>query len=314
VALTAAGYTKFRPVGPGSRVALVAPASPTPHHEVEPGIAELRRLGFEPVWDDGIFERHGFLAGTSESRTAQLNHALTRLDVDAVISVRGGYGSVHTLAGLDVSAIRHARTAFVGYSDVTSVHAFLGQTVGLASAHGPMIDRRLSHGVAAYDPVTFLASLTTSPLGEVTVPGLEVINAGEARGALVGGTLTQLTGLLGTPFDFVPPTGHVLFIDEVHERPYRLHRLLTQWRMAGRLASASALVFGQLPHCDEPNGMLTAVDVVREFSEGFNGPVLFGFPSGHTTTPQLTIPFGVDVRVVARDRAAVVFLEAAAHA
>jgi muramoyltetrapeptide carboxypeptidase len=280
---------------------------------VEPGIAELRRLGFEPVWDDGIFERHGFLAGTPESRTAQLNRALTRPDVHAVIAVRGGYGSVHTLAGLDVAAIRHARTAFIGYSDVTSVHAFLGQTVGLASVHGPMIDRRLAHGVGAYDPVSFLASLTTSPLGELTAPGLEVINPGEARGALVGGTLTQLTGLLGTPFEFNPPTGHVLFIDEVHERPYRLHRLLTQWRMAGRLASASAIVFGQLPHCDEPNGVLTAVDVVREFAAGFPGPVLFGLPSGHTTTALVTVPFGVDVRVIARERAAVDVLEAAAH-
>ena len=87
--------------------------------------------------------------------------------------------------------------------------------------------------------------------------------------------------------------------------------------MAGRVATASALVFGQLPHCDEPNGAITAVDVVRGFTEGFPGPVLFGFPSGHTTTPLLSVPLGVDVRVVAsgtRERAALVFLEAAAHA
>jgi muramoyltetrapeptide carboxypeptidase len=314
VALTAAGYTRFRPVGPGSRIALVAPASPTPHHEVEPGIAELRRLGFEPVWDERIFERHAFVAGTAASRTAQLQHALTRPDVDAVIAVRGGYGSVQTLAGLDVASIRLARTAFIGYSDVTSVHAFLGQAVGLASVHGPMIDRRLSHGPAFYDPVTFLASLSTTPIGELTAPGLEVVKPGEARGAFVGGTLTQLTGLIGTPFDFVPPTGHILFIDEVHERPYRLHRLLTHWRMAGRLTTASALVFGQLPHCDEPNGAITAIDVVREFADDFPGPVVFGLPMGHTTSPLLSAPLGVDVRVIASARAAVVFTEAAAHA
>jgi muramoyltetrapeptide carboxypeptidase len=317
VALTAAGGTKFRPAGQGSRVALVAPASPFAREEFDRGVAELRRLGFEPVWDDRIFDKHAFVAGSSAARAAELQHALTRADVDAVIAIRGGYGSLHTLEGLDPAAIRRRRTAFVGYSDVTSVHAFLGRAVGLASVHGPMIDGRLARGTEAYDARTFLGSLGTEPIGELSPPGLEVVKPGEARGPLVGGTLTQLTGLLGTPFDGAPPAGHVLFIDEVHERPYRLHRLLTQWRLAGRLASAAALVFGQLPRCDEPGGGVTAADVVREFAEGFPGPVLLGFPSGHTTTPTtplVSLPLGVAVRVVATRTPALVFEEAAACA
>jgi muramoyltetrapeptide carboxypeptidase len=314
VALTAAGYMKCRPAGPGSRVALVAPASPFVREEFDRGVAELRRLGFAPVWSDRIFERQAFVAGDASARTTELQHALTRPDVDAVVAIRGGYGSVQTLSGLDAGAIRRARTAFVGYSDLTSVHVFLGGRARLTSVHGPMIDGRLAHGTEAYDAPTFLASLSPEPLGEVSASGLEVVKPGEARGPLVGGTLTQLTGLLGTPFDTPPPAGHVLFIDEVHERPYRLHRLLTQWRLAGRLASASAMVFGQLPRCDEPGGGVTAADVVREFAEGFPGPVLLGFPSGHTTTPLVSLPLGVAVRVVATGRPALVFEEAAASA
>jgi muramoyltetrapeptide carboxypeptidase len=308
---------KFRPAGPGSRVALVAPARPFARDDFDRGVAELRRLGFEPVWDDRIFDRQAFLAGPAASRAAELQRALTRPDVDAVIAVRGGYGSVHTLGALDPAAIRRRRTAFVGYSDLTSVHAYLGGTIGLTSVHGPMIDGRFAHGPAAYDPHTLLGSLGTEPLGELSPPGLEVVRPGDARGPLFGGTLTQLTGLLGTPFDAAPPTGHILFIDEVHERPYRLHRLLTQWRLAGRLASAAAMVFGQLPRCDEPGGGVTAADVVREFAEGFPGPVLLGFPSGHTatpTTPMLSLPLGVAVRVVGKGTPSLVFEEAAASA
>ena len=317
MALTPAECTKFRPAGPGSRVALVAPASPFARDDFDRGVAELRRLGFDPVWDDRIFDRQAFVAGSAASRAAELQQALTRPDVDAVIAVRGGYGSLHTLGALDPAAIRRRRTAFVGYSDVTSVHAYLGRMIGLASVHGPMVDGRLAHGTAAYDVHTFLGSLSTEPLGELSPPGLEVVKPGEVRGPLVGGTLTQLTGLLGTPFDSSPPAGHVLFIDEVGERPYRLHRLLTQWRLAGRLASAAGLVFGQLPRCDEPGGGVTAADMVREVAQEFPGPVLLGFPSGHTTTPttpMLSIPLGVAVRLIATGRPALVFEEAAARA
>ena len=110
---------------------------------------------------------------------------------------------------------------------------------------------------------------------------------------LVGGTLTQLVASLGTPFAFDPPAGCVLFLDEVAERPYRLDRMLTQLRLSGLLARASAIVFDELPRCDEPGGSPTARDTVRRVLADFRGPVLFGLPSGHTDGPTLTLPFGV---------------------
>ena len=129
---------------------------------------------------------------------------------------------------------------------------------------------------------------------------------------LVGGTLTQLLASFRTPFEFDPPAGHVLFIDEVAERPYRLDRMLTQLRLSGWLARASALVFGELPRCDEPaDGGVTARGVVARVLADFPGPVLFGLPSGHTTGACLTLPFGVRARVVAGSRPAVIIEEAA---
>lgn len=309
---TRAGLIKFRPLRPGGRVALVAPASPFDRAEFEAGAAELRRIGLEPVYEETVFERSGFVAGEAASRAASLIRACARQDVDAVIAVRGGYGSVELLPLLEVEAIRRARTAFVGYSDVTSLHVFLGCNAGMTSVFGPMIEGRLALGPPAYDPDSFLRALGREALGELAPEGLDVVRPGEARGPLFGGTLTQLLASFGTPWEFRPPAGHVLFIDEVGERPYRLHRMLTQWHLGGRLSAAAAVVFGQLPRCDEPGGLVTARDVIRERLAGFPGPVLFGFPSGHTTTPLVSLPLGVDTRVIATGRPRLVIEEAAA--
>jgi muramoyltetrapeptide carboxypeptidase len=310
---TVGGLLKCRPVRRGSRVALVAPASPFQTEELDAGVAELRRIGFEPVFEQRIFEREGFVAGPASSRAGELARAWRRLDLDAIIAVRGGDGSVQVLPMLDQAAIRASRTTFVGYSDVTSVHVVLGCHVGMTSVHGPTIEGRLAKGPSAYDLPSFLGSLSTQPLGELAPAGLDVIRPGEARGPLFGGTLTQLLASIGTPYEFRPPAGHVLFLDEVAERPYRLHRMLMQYRLTGLLARAAAVVFGQLPHCDEPvAGGPTARDVIKDLLADFPGPVMLGFPSGHTTTPLVSLPLGVETTVIADARARLVIEEAAA--
>jgi muramoyltetrapeptide carboxypeptidase len=175
-----------------------------------------------------------------------------------------------------------------------------------------MIDGRLAVGAGAYDRATFLASLSETPLGEITAPGVEVIRQGDARGALLGGTLTQLVASLGTPYSFDPPAGSILFLDEVNERPYKLRRMLTQLRFSGRLAKASGIVFGELPGCDEPGGSPGARETIADCLADFPGPVLVGFPSGHTTTPLVSVPFGVEVRLAAGGSGRLIFDESAA--
>jgi len=313
---TASGLIKFRPVRRGSRVALVAPASAFDRDDFDAGVAELKRLGFEPVWDEAIFDRQAITAGRPRVRVLSLLRALDEMDADAVMAVRGGYGSVELLPLLDDERVRLARTAFVGYSDVTSLHGYLTAVVGLASVHGAMIEGRLAKGPAAYDPGSLLKSLSIEPLGEIAPDGLETLKPGfppAVAGAFAGGTLTQILASLATPFEFRPPDGHVLFLDEINERPYRLHRMLTQLRLSGRLARAAAIVFGQLPGCDEPGGTPTARDVILDVLQDYGGPVLLGFPSGHSTTPLISVPLGVETRVVAHpSRPCLVFDEAAA--
>jgi muramoyltetrapeptide carboxypeptidase len=295
----------------GDRIALVSPASPFSREEFDAGVAELRALGFEPVYDDSVFARRGYVSGEPQLRAAALMGAWSDPSVAGVIAVRGGYGSAQTLPFLALSEARATRKVFVGYSDVTALLVALART-GLIAFHGPMIAGRFAKGATAYDRDTFLRAVCDSAaLGELRSDGLETIKPGEAKGLLFGGTLTQLAASLGTPYAFDPPPGHVLFLEDVGERPYRIDRVLTQLRFAGVLARASAIVFGEMPRCDEPGDALTLRSAVAEMVEDFRGPVLFGFPSGHTTRPAMTLPFGVEARVVGSGQPCVIIEEAA---
>jgi muramoyltetrapeptide carboxypeptidase len=153
--------------------------------------------------------------------------------------------------------------------------------------------------------------MRAEPAGEFRPPQLEALHPGSASGVLVGGTLTQLMASLGTPWDFDPPEGSVLFLEDIGERPYRIHRLLTQAAQAGLFVHARAIVFGEFPGCDEPGGDPAIRDVLRDFTAEFRGPVLFNFPSGHTNGPTWTLPFGVQAEVVSGPEPAVRILEAA---
>ena len=297
---------------PGDRVAVVAPASPFALEEFEAGLVELRVLGFDPVFDDSVFAREGYLAGPAELRATAFLRAWQDPGVSALIAARGGYGSVHLLPLLDAATIARTPKAFVGFSDNTSLLVWLTQACGLVAFHGPMLEGRLAKGADGYDRDTFVRALCRAePVGEIVHPCLEPLAGGEATGMLVGGTLTQLVASLATPFAFDPPPGCVLFLDEVGERPYRLDRLLTQLRLSGILGRAAAVVFGELPRCDEPGGSPGARATVAAIMRGFPGPVLFGLPSGHTAGATLTLPLGVRARVLTAPRPVIVVEESA---
>jgi muramoyltetrapeptide carboxypeptidase len=297
----------------GARIAIVAPSSPCAPEEFDAGVSELRSLGFEAVFDDRVKARQDYVAGPDEMRAASFRDALRDPRVDAILTLRGGYGSVQVLPHLDAEEVRAARKPIIGYSDVTSLLTFITQRSGLVALHGPTLAGRLEGGPARYDRATFVAALTSiEPLGELNAPGLETVCRGEAAGPLTGGTLTLLTASLGTPYAFDPPPGCVLFLDDVNERPYRLDRLLTQLRLAGILERAAALVFNELPGCDEPDGQVTARSVIARLLHRFPGPVVVGLPSGHSIGPALTLPFGVTARVVAHHASPRVIIEEAA--
>lgn len=302
---------RLRRLKSGDRVALVAPASSFPREEVQAGVDELSRLGLEAIYDDSIFDRERFVAGTIETRVRAIHGAWEDPSIAALIAMRGGYGSAQLLPLLDPDLLRSGRKALIGYSDITALLT-LYQRHGLTAIHGPMIERRLSKGPAAYNEDSFRRVLMQAePAGELTPAQLEVLYQGRATGMLVGGTLTQLMASMGTPWAFEPPEDSILFLEDIGERPYRIHRLLTQAAQAGIFTNVRGIVFGEFPGCDEPGGDPAIKDVLRDFMKEFRGPVLFNFPSGHTTGATWTLPFGVKAEVVSGPSPSVRILEAA---
>ena len=285
-------------LAPGARIAVVSTASVCSREDFDLGIAELKRLGYEPTYNEVVFATSMFTAGSAAARASEFKRAWDDPSVSGIIPARGGYGSVQLLPQFEGWQPQRTPKVFVGYSDNTSLLTWLTCQCGIAALHGPMIEGLLAEGPQRYDAISFLALLQGRGAGlELRPEGLSVLRPGEASGPLFGGTLTQLVASLGTPYAFAPPEGCILFIEDVNERPYRIDRMLTQLLLAGVIGRARGVVFGEMRGCDEPSGTPTAEDAIRAFMADFPGPVLFGFPSGHISGRCWTLPFGVSVTV-----------------
>jgi len=170
---------RLRRLRSGDRVALVAPASSFPREEIEAGVAELARLGLQAVYDQSIFDKESFFAGSAETRALGIRRAWADPDIAALIAIRGGYGSAQLLPRLGPGPMVEARKALIGYSDITALLSMYVK-YGLAAIHGPMIDRRFSKGAAGYDEDSFRrVMMTAEPAGEFRPQQLETLQGSD---------------------------------------------------------------------------------------------------------------------------------------
>jgi muramoyltetrapeptide carboxypeptidase len=301
--------TKPPAVFPGDTVAVCAPAGAVDRESVERGAEELRALGFNVRLSERVFERHLFTAGTADDRLAELHGLFADDQVRALVCARGGSGIGRLLSRLDPELVRRRPKLVVGYSDVTALHLWLA-TLGIASAHGPLVAHELSRG--AYDKERFLATLAGGPWPDVD--GLDVLRRGEASGRLRGGCLSLLAAQAGTPWALRgDPEGTILFVEDVDERPYRIDRMLQQLRDAGAFERVTGIVFGQMRGCQAGEiSSFTLQDVVREALDFFEGPVAWGLVSGHVDGPFVTLPLGVRARLACGGDQGVLAVEEAA--
>jgi muramoyltetrapeptide carboxypeptidase len=281
----------------GDVVGVVAPSGVVAEERLGAGVRVLESLGLRVVAGEFVLARQAYLAGSDAERGADLQRMLDDPTIRAVFCARGGYGAQRILPALDLAAVRRQPKPVVGYSDATVLIAALVRA-GVVGIHGPMVAVDLARGLSPRS-LAHLERVLSDPsyLWEVEVP--LAIRPGRATGRLLGGALSVLATTLGTPY--APDLdGAVLFLEDVHEWPYRLDRLLTQLRQSGKLDRVAGVVFGTMAACRTLDGV-SAVEVIRDAFAGAPYPVGFGLPAGHdpadSGVENLALPLGVEVEL-----------------
>ena len=272
------------PLRTGDCLALVAPASPFSPEKFDTACGILKGRGYRLAPGKHIFRKLGYLAGTEAERAEDLIHAVTNPDVSAIISIRGGFGSSRLLPWLPFSILQKYPKIFVGYSDTTCLHLALLAKTRWITFHGPNLIDLADFPESVTNVVGALSGHDTFSW---RVDGSHVLQDGVTSGKLVGGNLTCLCHLLGTPY-FPDLKGALLLLEDRGEALYRLDRLLTQLKLAGMLDQIGGLILGHFHECDEPRKVK---NMVQEQVRSYSFPVVADLPFGHGS-PNQVIPLG----------------------
>jgi muramoyltetrapeptide carboxypeptidase len=293
------------PLRSGDRVGIVAPASSFNRERFDAGCAALAKIGYEPIFDDSIFDRDMYFAGTADRRADELQEMFVRDDIKAVICVRGGYGSNYLLSKLDIKTIAAHPKIFVGYSDLTALMTWFGDAAGLVTLHGPMMaaDFGRPDGVHLESWHAAVEDSRTWRLEFSTGSQVKSLANGSAEGRLYGGCLSILVASLGTPWE-IQTGDSIFFIEDVGAKPYQIDRMLMHLKLAGKFEGVRGIIFGEMLDCAPPPGQsYTLEQVVMRVVGDLNIPVAYGLASGHVQGQNITLPMGVNARLEAGDSA-----------
>lgn len=269
-----------RSLGPGAKIAIVSPSSIIKPQNVYNALPVLRDRGWEPVVSPHAFDRHGSFAGTADNRYSDLAEALTDPEVDAILCSRGGYGAVHLLERLARLPLEDTPKWLIGFSDISALHALLTSR-GIASIHAPMAKALADHGGDNADNRALLDFLAGEGL-EYSLDPSPMNRPGDATGLLVGGNLSVISDLVGTPFDVIKPR-RILFIEDVNEPIYKIERMLYQLRLSGVLADLAGLIVGKFSGCAPDADFASVNNIVADLTRDYDYPVAYDIPVGHVT-------------------------------
>jgi muramoyltetrapeptide carboxypeptidase len=274
---------------PGSRVALIAPSGPLRgESDLEHAVSSARELGWEPLVGDHVLEHDGYLAGSDEHRLADLNRFSADESIDAIWCIRGGYGAMRLLHGIDYDAWRRRPKTLIGYSDITALHSAIGPRADLVTFHGPTARGTLTD----FSRASFRAAVVEREQSCGAAPDGVTLRSGRARGRLIGGNLALLAALCGTPY--APRyNGAILVVEDVNESVYRIDRMFTQLRHAGALERLAGIAFGRFTDIpvDEGYEARPLDSLLAEIARAVGVPCLANIPLGHIPD-QWTVPLG----------------------
>jgi muramoyltetrapeptide carboxypeptidase len=296
---------------PGDTIGIIAPAGPiTSQESLGQGIAELQRIGFRVRFDDRIFESWRYLAGDDASRAAELMQYFCDPEIRGIISLRGGFGCSRLIPWLDEGRLRSQCKIFMGFSDLTTLHLYFRRRFGWVTIHGPMATSPVMAGLASTAQEDHLVRLWTDETYRpvLSFPQLETWRPGVGEAELAGGCLSLIVASLGTPYE-VKTEGKILFLEDLGEPPYRIDRMLTQLRQAGKFNDAQGIILGSFRESEPPPVGYSLEETLMEVLGKVELPILAKFPAGHGPE-NWAIPLGVPVRLDAANRV-IEFLEPA---
>ena len=290
-------------LSPGDTIGLVSPSSaPADPKAIDRSVALFEKLGYKVKLGRHARERWGFLAGRDRERAADLMQMFTDRRVHGIVCIRGGYGAARILPLLDYRAIKKNPKVLVGFSDITNLHCALLRHANLLTFQGPMTAHQLiKPDYPPYSHDCFRRIITEpAPIGGICagypLKTVSIVRHGKASGQLIGGNLTVLTHLIGTPFE---PSfrGKILLLEDVDEVPYRIDRMLTHLLNAGKLQQVAGVAVGVCQNCEDPTAKKSREyrqsleDVLRERLSPLKVPVVTGLPFGHADH-NATLPIG----------------------
>jgi muramoyltetrapeptide carboxypeptidase len=321
-------------LAPGDTIMFVAPAKYLNEGRVSLAKKRLEAMGFKVLLPKNLFRKKGFLGGSDEERAGELMAGFTDPEVDAIFPGTGGYGTTRIVDRLDYDVIRRNPKVFIGFSDITALHIAINQRTGLVTFHSPNPEfglggeNNLSPFAARYFWRALLAKEYDNPVGGKLrrgyaietrprdgdkpddaaifedVPQAMTFVGGKARGRLIGGNLSVLHALMGTPYE-IETDGKILFIEDVGEAPYRVDRMLSTLRLAGKFDKVNGVILGAFTARDEDDEWdddASIDDVLRDYFADLHVPVLAHFPVGHVRY-NVTLPVGALVELDADEQA-----------
>ena len=284
---------------PGDTVGIVAPASNVKKAELDSGCEALRRAGYRPFYLDSILEKDLYFAGSVQRRAKELEEMFLRDDVRAILCARGGYGANYLLKAVNFETIKAHPKIFIGYSDITTLLTYFTDG-GFVTFHGPMTAKDWSHETGVNLASWKAAVSGTTPWDVPLDAGVSALVEGEAEGVLYGGCLSILVASLGTQYE-IKTSGTILFLEDLATKPYQIDRMLMQLKLAGLFDNVRGIVFGEMLDCNQTiNQGYTLQDVVTRIVGDLGVPVAFGVKSGHVTSGNITLPFGVQAKLTVR--------------
>jgi muramoyltetrapeptide carboxypeptidase len=303
---------------PGDTIEIVAPAKYLDKQRVTLATKRLEEMGFKVRIPKNLFRKKGFLGGSDEERAAELIAAFADPDVKAIMPGTGGYGTTRIVDKLDYEVIRRNPKILVGFSDITALHIAINQKTGLVTFHSPLpewglgVDKNLSPFAAkwfwrailakeyngqkaGYTIFTHPSHLTQAGDAKLfeDVPRPVTMRGGMVRGRLIGGNLSVLHALMGTPYE-IDTNDKILFLEDVGEAPYRVDRMLSTLRLAGKFDHVAGVILGQFSSrkneakWDDDSSI---DDVLKDYFGRLNVPVVNHFPVGHVRY-NATLPVG----------------------